>query len=122
MKILVLLVLFSFQSSGLITKNNGEQIQLKGVEFFQNQDNGSGSSLKYVYRGKSSTIDLGELKRVNLKESLGKKKGVTTWKTLLITKKNEKFEVELDLVEVVGVNNEGKKESYSANAIDKISL
>lgn len=122
MKLLVLFILFSVQTSGTLTKNNGEQIQLKSVEFYQQQDNSSSTSLNYTFRGKNSTINISELKRVNLKESLDRKKGITTWKALLITKKNEKYEVEIDLVEVTGVTGEGKTESYSANVIDKISL
>ena len=49
-------------------------------------------------------------------------KGITTWKVLLVTSTNDKMEVEMNLVKVKGINEQGKEESYSANVINKITL
>lgn len=122
MKYVILVLVFYFQQAGTITKNNGEQVRLNEIEFYQDQDNSSGNTLSYTYRGTDKTIEINKIKRINLKESKGKKKGITTWLALIVTRSNQKYEVDIDLVEVRGKNAEGKQEGYSTNSIDKITL
>lgn len=123
MKFLAILSLVSFlQGEALITKNNGDEIRLSNVQFYQAEEVPSTKSVYFIYRGEKRSISINELKRINLKESLGKKKGISTWSALLITNENEKFEVSFDFIQLTGINEEGKEETYSSSIIDKISL
>lgn len=122
MKYLFIVLVFYSQLGGTITKNNGEQIALRKIEIFQKQDVATNTTITYNYRGSQTSMDISKLKRINLKESLARKKGVTTWIALLVTNKNEKYEVKIDLVQVKGINSDGKEEVYSSNVINKITL
>ncbi|GAB4244217.1 MAG: hypothetical protein Tsb0034_22360 [Ekhidna sp.] len=118
---ITLTLLFS-QQSAVVVKNNGEEIKLTDITIFQKPNIPSKSAISYSFRGQKRTLDYSAIRRINLKESLGRKKGVTTWKALLVTRENEKFEIEVDIVEIGGKNEEGKEEVYSSHTINKISL
>lgn len=122
MKYIFIVLVFYSQLGGTITKNNGEQIALSKIEIFQKQNVATNTTITYNYRGSQTSMDISKLKRINLKESLARKKGVTTWLALLVTDKNEKYEVKIDLVQVKGINSDGKEEVYSSNVINKITL
>lgn len=107
--------------SGQVIKNNGEVAQLRNIEVIQKSGISSGF-LIFEERNQQSEIELNKLKRINLKESLSKSKGVTNWLAILVEKDNNKHEVTIDIIEVRGTNNEGEVEVISANAINKISF
>jgi len=118
----LLSLIYTLQNSGYITKNSGEEIPLNDIMLYQSPENGKSDMLLYNYRGEERSISINEVKRINLKENLNKKKGITTWNVLIVTRKNEKYEAQLDLVEVRGTNSEGKQEIISSSVINKISF
>jgi len=118
---IILIIVGVSQAKVTITKNSGETMQLSQVTFYQGGQ-GSKTSLNYMVRDEKHTIELSSLKRINLKESLERKGGVTTWLAILVDKSNDKQEVELKLKEIRGLDENGKEEVVSANTINKITL
>lgn len=122
MKIILISLFFTFaQGSALVVKNNGDQIRLSKIELYQTNDQPT-TTLVCEFRGEELLLEIDDLKRMNLKESMERKKGITTWNALLITKANEKYEVLIDFIEIRGINQDGKEESYSSSVINKISF
>lgn len=122
MKIILISLFFVFsQGSALVVKNNGDQIRLSNIELYQTNDQPT-TTLVCEFRGEELLLEIDDLKRMNLKESMERKKGITTWNALLITKANEKYEVLIDFIEIRGINQDGKEESYSSSVINKISF
>ncbi|WP_424961576.1 hypothetical protein [Ekhidna sp.] len=123
MKLLLIAILFSFaQSSVTIVKNNGDQIVLSRAMFYQKQDAGTKDIISYSYRGKPGSIKINEIKRISFKETVRKKKGVPTYRVILVRSNNTKLEVEMDMVKVEGMTADGKSESLGLGSIDKISF
>ncbi|MEO9485294.1 MAG: hypothetical protein ABJG47_17685 [Ekhidna sp.] len=123
MKLLVItLVLSLFQNSLTVVKNNGDQLSLSSVKIYQNETNSSPNELSYTYRGESYNVLFRDIKRISFKETLKKKKGVTTYRVVLVKSDNNKLEVEIDLVKLEGMNTSGKSESMNFSSIDKISF
>lgn len=122
MKFILISLFFVFsQGSALVVKNNGDQIRLSNVELYQTSDQPT-TTLVCEFRGEELLLEINDLKRMNLKESMERKKGITTWNALLITNANEKYEVLIDFIEIRGINQDGKEESYSSSIINKISF
>ncbi|WP_436517081.1 hypothetical protein [Ekhidna sp. To15] len=123
MKILLItLVLSLAQSPVIIVKNNGDQLDLSNVVIFQSETNGSSNSIRYSYRGEKAKMDFEQLKRISFKETLKRKKGVTTYRVILVKSNNNKLEVEIDLVKLEGIAKSGKVETMNFSSIDKISF
>ncbi|WP_425390915.1 hypothetical protein [Ekhidna sp.] len=123
MKLLyITIALAVLQSTTTIVKNNGDQIELKNVLIYQNEKKGSPDVIVYSYRGAKDQVKVKDIKRISFKETIQKKKGITTYRVILVKANNDKLEVEIDLVKVEGLNDEGKKESLSLGSVDKISF
>ncbi|SNT26664.1 hypothetical protein SAMN05421640_3047 [Ekhidna lutea] len=123
MKFLFIAILYSFfQSPVTIVKNNGDEIELTNVLLYQTTAKGTPDVISYSYRGAPGKVNIKEVKRISFKENLGRKKGVTTFKAILVKRNNDKLEVEVNLVKVEGTNKEGKKESMNFSSVDKISF
>ncbi|MEQ8629131.1 hypothetical protein [Ekhidna sp.] len=123
MKLLLIAILFSFtQSPVTVVKNNGDQIVLSQALFYQNQNTGTKDVINYSYRGKPGSIKIGDIKRISFKETVRKKKGVPTYRVILVRSNNTKLEVEMDMVKVEGTTADGKSESLGLGSIDKISF
>lgn len=123
MKLLLITLVLSFaQKPVTIVKNNGDQFGLTNVMIFQNETSGSSSSISYSYRGENAQVTFKQIKRISFKETVKRKKGITTYRVILVKSDNSKLEVELDLVKLVGVGMSGKKESMNFSSIDKISF
>lgn len=123
MKLILIAILFSFfQSPVTVVKNNGDQVVLKEFIFYQDQESGTKDSIVYSYRGQPGSIKIGELKRISFKETVSKKKGIPTYRVVLVRNNNSKLEVELDLVKVEGITSDGKAESMNFSSVDKISF
>ena len=115
-------LLISFWSfSGQVTLNNGEVMTLQDIQLFQ-QEAAPADILVFREHNQSKQIPLSQLKRINLKESISRKKGITSWLVILVERSNAKHEVEMDLIEVKGKNDSGREEVISANSINKISF
>ncbi|WP_420318419.1 hypothetical protein [Ekhidna sp.] len=112
----------TLQSPITIVKNNGDEIRLSNVQIYQNEKKSSADLLNYTYLGNVESIKIREIKRISFKEALEKKKGVTTYRVILVRSNNDKLEVQLNLAKVEGINNEGKKESLGLGSVDKISF
>lgn len=108
------------QTSCTIVKNNAEEVKLSSLVIHQSTTSTSYDQLVIVINGKKGSMNLKELRRVNLQESLGKKKGVTTWKALIVKKNDQKIEVQLDLIKVSGTSPSGEKMAFMSGSIDKI--
>lgn len=120
--LLITLVFAFFQNPLTVVKNNGDQLSLSNAVIYQNETNGSSSSLNYSYRGESAQVLFKNIKRISFKETVKRKKGVTTYRVVLVKSDNNKIEVEIDLVKLEGMGESGKKESMSFGSIDKISF
>jgi hypothetical protein len=123
MKTLFLILAFLYpnvQTSCVIVKNNGEEVKLAALVIHQSTTSTSFDQLNFVSNGKKQTLDLKDLKRVNLQEAIDKKKGVTTWKALIIKKNDQKMEVNIDLIKISGTNASGEKMVFMSASIDKI--
>ena len=121
-QLLIIFVFAFFQAPTTIVRNNGDQLSLKDVVIYQNEEQGSTNSLGYNYRGKSSEIAFSAIKRISFKETIKRKKGITTYRVILVKSDNSKREVEIDLVKLEGINESGKMESMNFSSIDKISF
>jgi len=119
--LIIYLIVSIIHQSGSITRKDGETVQLSAISVYQKRDVKT-ESLTFSKGSQPKTIEISKLRRINLKESVGKSKGVTRWLAVLVEKNNVKHEVEIELYEVRGVNADGKAFSISANAIDKISF
>ena len=123
MKTALIITLFSlFQAQVTIVKNNGDQVVLKNIKVFQSEGQSSSGELLYSYRGENSSIAFGDVKRISVKETMQKKKGVTTYRVILVKSDNNKLEVEIDLIKLEGTNESGKLESMNLSSVDKISF
>lgn len=120
--ITITLALAFLQSPLTVVKNNGDQIVLTKAQIYQTEKDASKESIFYSYRGKVENVSLKEVKRISFKETLKKKKGITTYRVVLVKNNNDKLEVELNLVKIEGVNSEGEKESMNLSSVDKISF
>lgn len=110
------------QTSMSVTKYNGDVIKLREVAFIQTKSVSDKNSLAYSHSGKKQTIEISRLKRINFKDQLDKKKGVSQWMVILVKESNDKLEVQMDLIEISGINPEGEVEVISASDINKITL
>ncbi|MEO9869580.1 hypothetical protein [Ekhidna sp.] len=123
MKVLLIGLIFSFaQAPATIVKNNGEQIVLSEVLFYQTGESGSSEKIIYSYRGSNSSISLKQVKRISFKETVKRKKGIVTYKVILVKNNNDKLEVEVDMVRLEGKNKNGKSVSMNCSSIDKVSF
>lgn len=123
MKAAFIIILFSlFQTQVTVVKNNGDQVVLKNIKVFQSEEHSSSDELLYSYRGENSSIAFGDVKRISVKETLQKKKGVTTYRVILVKSNNDKLEVDIDLIKMEGTNEYGKVESMNLSSVDKISF
>ncbi len=120
--LLIILVLFFAQGPLTVVKNNGDQLSLTNVSFLQSEGSGSSTSLNYSYRGETNNIAFKNIKRISFKETIKRKKGVTTYRVILVKADNSKLEVEVDLVRMEWTGKAGKKESMSFSSVDKISF
>ena len=120
--LLLLFITISIQAPVTVVKNNGDQLGLSKVKIFQEDTNGSTTSINYSFRGEGRSVTFSEIKRISFKETIKKKKGVTTFRAILVRADNSKLEVEIDLVRLEGVGKSGKMESMSFSSIDKISF
>ena len=118
--LLITLVFAFFQNPLTVVKNNGDQLSLNNAVIYQSEANGSSNSLSYSYRGESAQVLFKNIKRISFKETVKRKKGVTTYRVILVKSDNNKIEVEIDLVKLEGMGESGKKESMSFSSIDKI--
>lgn len=118
----LLIVCLSLQTHCAVIKNNGDEIKISELVIHQSATSTSFDQLVTFHQGKQHVFELKNLKRVNLQESLGKKKGVTTWKALVVKRNDQKMEVKLDLIRISGTTTSGKKIELSASVIDKISF
>ncbi len=123
MKLLIItfLLLFS-QTQVTVVKNNGDQIVLKNIKMFQSEELSSSNNLRYSYRGEESEIAFDEVKRISVKETVQRKKGITTYRVILVKRNNDKLEVDIDLLKLEGTNDNGKLESMNLSSVDKISF
>ncbi len=123
MKLFLISILFSLsQTPVTIVKNNGDETLLSEYRIYQSDLKSSNSSLTYSYRGQGETVPFSQVKRISFKESLKRKKGVTTYRVILVKTNNDKLEVEVDLVKIEGKNKNGKVESMGFGSVDKISF
>ncbi|WP_370086568.1 hypothetical protein [Ekhidna sp.] len=123
MKTALIIILFSlFQTQVTVVKNNGDQVVLKNIKVYQSEGQSSSDALIYSYRGEDSNISFKEVKRISVKETLQKKKGVTTYRVILVKSNNDKLEVDIDLIKLEGTNENGKVESMNLSSVDKISF
>ena len=120
--LLISIVLFVFQDPVTVTKNNGDQFDLSEVTIYQNETSGSSGLLSYSYRGEGSEVAFSDIKRISFKETVKRKKGITTYRVILVKSNNSKLEIEVDLVKLEGTTKDGKKESMNFSSIDKISF
>ncbi|WP_421762746.1 hypothetical protein [Ekhidna sp.] len=120
--LLITLLLSLTQSPITIAKKNGDQIVLTDVMIYQTEEMGSPNSINYSIRGKKEKISVDKVKRISFKETIGKKKGITTYRIILVKNNNDKLEVEMNLVKIEGKDKEGKTASMSLSSIDKISF
>ena len=111
-----------FQSQVTIVKDNGETAQLTNLSFYQKKDSSTKTTLSYFGTDGNKSIDISQLKRINFKELISRNKGVQRWNVILVTKSNAKHDVEMDLVQVEGIDAQGKQEAIGAGSIDKITL
>jgi len=107
--------------TGNITKNSGEVLQLSAIEIYQEQGT-KAEALVVTEFEQTKTIPLYELKRINIKQQVGRSKGVVSLLAILVERSNVKHEVVLDLVQITGLNPDGEEEVISANAINKITF
>lgn len=123
MKMLLIILLSSFFQTPLtVVKNNGDQLGLTDVLIYQNNEVGTAGSLSYSYRGEKNEVEFKDIKRISFKETLKRKKGITTYRVILVKSNNNKLEVEIDLVRLEWTNKSGKKESMGFSSVDKISF
>lgn len=123
MKVLLIALLLPFYQSQIkIVKNNGDEIVLTEVLIFQTDKKGSPNSITYKLRDKEEKIMVKSVRRISFKESLGKKKGIATYRVILVKDNNDKLDVEIDLVKIQGKNENGKMESLGLGSVDKISF
>lgn len=120
--VFIICLSFLFQSPAVVVKHNGDEVNIKNALIYQSEGGGSPSQLSYAYRGVSSQIALSQVKRISFKEVVSKKKGITTYRVVLVKKNNDKMEVTMDLSRLEGVGQNGKKESMNFSSIDKISF
>lgn len=108
-----------------VFRKNGEEVQYKTIEIVQEgqvKSSARGSTLVFSSRNKRIYKKIGEIRRINLKELENRKKGISTWKALLITTSNEKLEVTFRFSEIRGVAEDGDSSSIPSGSIDKISF
>jgi len=123
MNFVLLALLFVFNQDQItVVKNNGDVIVFTDATIFQQENEGSNQGLSYSYRGKVETITLDKIKRISFKETIKKKKGITTYRAILVRTNNTKLEIDIDLVSIDGVTDVGKNESMSFSSVDKISF
>lgn len=120
--LLITLVLSLLQSPLTVVKNNGDQLGLTNVMIYQSDTSGSSNSLNYSYRGENAQVAFKDIKRISFKETVKRKKGITTYRVILVKTDNSKLEIEIDLVKLEGMGTSGKKESMNFSSVDKISF
>ncbi len=118
----IILPLLRFQEPVTIVMDNGEVNRLTELALYQTKTSFSTASIYYIESGRNQSIEINKLKRINIKELIGRNKGIQRWNVILVTKSNVKYDVELDLVEVVGQDMEGNQVAIAASTIDKITL
>ena len=111
-----------FQAPLTIVKNSGDESKFNNYVFYQSDTESSNSQLTYSYRGQNEVIKLSQVKRISFKESVKRKKGITTYRVILVKTNNDKLEVEMDLVKLEVKNKNGKLESMGFGSVDKISF
>ena len=89
---------------------------------YQSNEKTSNEQIHYLIRGKQEQIKLSEVRRISFKETVQKKKGITTYRAILVKSNNDKLNVEIDLVKVEGLTEDGQMESLSFSTVDKISF
>ncbi|MEM6736119.1 MAG: hypothetical protein AAGC64_08815 [Bacteroidota bacterium] len=121
---LILIITFNFllQDYVSIMKDNGEILTLTEVRFYQTKSSSSKTTINYRKLGAKKTIELSKLKRINFKNLAERKKGIQKWQVILVEKSNAKHDVELNLVEISGIDSAGKQQVISASSINKITL
>ncbi|MEO1254453.1 MAG: hypothetical protein AAFY41_06150 [Bacteroidota bacterium] len=123
MKLFLISILFvALQDPVTVIKNNGDELLLSDYRIYQSSSKASASSLSYSHHGQKKSIALNQIKRISLKESVRKKKGVATFRVIIVKSNNDKLEVEVDLVKIEGKNENGKLESTGFGSVDKISF
>ncbi|MEQ9466321.1 MAG: hypothetical protein RLN88_02865 [Ekhidna sp.] len=123
MKILLTILVLSFiQAPVTVVKNNGDEVVLTEVRFYQTDDIASVNMLAYSYRGQEGKIPISQIKRISFKESVKRKKGIATYMVILVKSDNSKLEVEMDLNRLEGIGQNGKAESMNLTSVDKISF
>lgn len=120
--LLISLILAFTQNPMTIVKNNGDEMGLSNVMIYQSVSAGSTTGLNYSYRGENANVTFKDIKRISFKETVKRKKGIVTYRVILVKSDNTKLEVEMDLVKLEGTSNSGKKESMNFSSIDKISF
>ncbi len=110
------------QSGITVTKKNGDEIRLSNITVVQSPDVSSDQYISFKSNGKDWTLTLNSIRRINLKSVSSRKKGVPTWEALLVKKDNQKLEVQLDLVRIIGSDSSGGTVEISSNTIDKLSF
>lgn len=122
----ILLIMLSsvlFQGPSVtITKFNGDQFDLNNARIFQEDEVASGKQLSYFYRDQVAAITISDIKRISFKETVKRKKGITTYRVILVKNSNDKLEVEMNLVRVEGIGVDGKEESINLSSVEKISF
>lgn len=119
--LIVNLIISILLQSGSVAKKNGEIVQLSNISIYQKQDVKT-MSLTFSKGNQTKTIEVSKLKRINIKGTVSKSKGVTKWLAILVERDNTKHEVEIELHQIRGVNAAGESFSISANSVDKISF
>ena len=119
---LITLILPFIQAPVTVVKNNGDEILLSDVRFYQTDDTASINMLSYSYRGQDGKVPVSQIKRISFKESVKRKKGISTYLVVLVKSDNSKLEVEMDLNRLEGIGQSGKAESMNLSSVDKISF
>lgn len=120
--LVIVLSVHFIQSPAIVSKNSGDEIRLNNYMVFQENLKGAAKQLKYAYRGDQRSIEIQDLKRITLKETLKRKKGIATFRAVLVKKDNVKLEITIDLVRIEGIGENGKEISINFSSVDKISF
>lgn len=120
----VMLLAFWFGSQPdqfTVVKKNGDVLTIREPRLFQSNAR-STRDIIFSLNGKSESVPISQIKRINLKSVASKSQGVTTWNALLVKRNDQKLEVRVALYRVVGLDQQGNKTKVSSSAIDKISF
>ncbi len=104
----------------VVIKQNGDQIMLKNLKIVQGEDVVSDQALIFSSNGKKMSQPLSDLRRLNLKDDVQKKKGVVTWNALLIKSNDKKLEIQIEIARITGINESGNLVEIPGGSIDKI--